>query len=187
MPRHRSLHHRYGRGASGLPSIRVRSGRQPLPLIRRGCYSAELPQDNNRQARQEATDARAAARRGPSPDGCRPATHPLRGNELRALRQLQRESAGGPFLFVSERGAPFTTAGFAKMVQRAGEAAELDFKAHAHVLRHACGYGRRIRAATSGGIRTLSRARHATRTHDQMAKMEPAITRNVICIIFSED
>jgi hypothetical protein len=42
-----------------------------------------------------------------------PATHPLRGNELRALRKLQRESAGGPFLFVSERGAPFTTAGFA--------------------------------------------------------------------------
>jgi hypothetical protein len=52
MPRHRSLHHRYGRGASGIPSIRVQSGRQPLPLIRRGCYSAELPQDNNRQARQ---------------------------------------------------------------------------------------------------------------------------------------
>jgi integrase len=50
-----------------------------------------------------------------------PSTHPLRGNELRALRQLQRESAGRPFLFVSERGAPFTTAGFVKMVQRAGE------------------------------------------------------------------
>jgi hypothetical protein len=33
---------------------------------------------------------------------------PLRGNELRALRQLQREGPGGPFLFVSERGAPFT-------------------------------------------------------------------------------
>jgi integrase len=67
-------------------------------------------------------------------------THPLRGNELRALRRLQRESPGGPFLFVSERGAPFSTAGFAKMIQRAGEAAGLDFKAHPHMLRHACGY-----------------------------------------------
>jgi hypothetical protein len=27
----------------------------------------------------------------------------------------------------------------------------------------------------------------ALATHDQMAKMEPAITRNVICIMFSED
>lgn len=94
---------------------------------------------------------------------------PLRGNELRALRQLQRESAGGPLLFVFERRAPFTTAGFAKMVQRAGEAAELDFKAHTHVLRHACGYGRRIRATTSGGIRTLSRARHAARIESAQA------------------
>jgi integrase len=69
-----------------------------------------------------------------------PATHPIRGDELRALRRLQRESPGGPFLFVSERGAPFTTAGFAKLVERAGNAAGLAFKAHPHMLRHACGY-----------------------------------------------
>jgi hypothetical protein len=30
-----------------------------------------------------------------------------------------------------------TTAGFARMVERAGEAAGLDFKAHPHMLRHA--------------------------------------------------
>ena len=59
---------------------------------------------------------------------------------MRALRRLQRESPGGPFLFVSERGAPFTTAGFAKLVERAGNAAGLAFKAHPHMLRHACGY-----------------------------------------------
>ena len=69
-----------------------------------------------------------------------PATHPIRGDEIRALRRLQRESSPGPFLFVSERGAPFTTAGFAKMVERAGIAAKLEFKAHPHMLRHACGY-----------------------------------------------
>jgi hypothetical protein len=40
-----------------------------------------------------------------------PATHPLRGDELRALRKLQRESAASPFVFTSERGAPFATAG----------------------------------------------------------------------------
>jgi integrase len=49
-----------------------------------------------------------------------PATHPLRGDELRALRKLQRESPASSFVFVSERGSPFSTAGFAKMVERAG-------------------------------------------------------------------
>ena len=34
-----------------------------------------------------------------------PATHPIRGDEIRALRRLQRESPQSPFLFVSERGA----------------------------------------------------------------------------------
>jgi site-specific recombinase XerD len=43
-------------------------------------------------------------------------------------------------VFTSERGAPFTRAGFAKTVERVGEAAGLGFKAHAHMLRHACGY-----------------------------------------------
>jgi len=70
-----------------------------------------------------------------------PAMHPIRGDELRALRRLQREQdPKSPFVFTSERGAPFTTAGFARMVERAGEAAGLKFKAHPHMLRHACGF-----------------------------------------------
>jgi type 1 fimbriae regulatory protein FimB/type 1 fimbriae regulatory protein FimE len=69
-----------------------------------------------------------------------PSTHPLRGDELPALRRLQRESETSPFVFVSERGSPFTTAGFARMVERAADAAGLELKAHPHMLRHACGY-----------------------------------------------
>ena len=69
-----------------------------------------------------------------------PGTHPLTGRELRALRQLQRESDSSPFVFTSERGAPFTAPGFSRMVERAGIAANLGIKAHAHMLRHACGY-----------------------------------------------
>ncbi len=70
-----------------------------------------------------------------------PSTHPVLGDELRALRRLQREQESkSPFVFTSERGAPFTTAGFARMVERAGTLAKLSFKAHPHMLRHACGY-----------------------------------------------
>jgi integrase len=70
-----------------------------------------------------------------------PSTHPIRGDELRALRRLAREQdLKSPFVFTSERGAPFTTAGFARMVERAGAVAGFEFKAHPHMLRHACGF-----------------------------------------------
>jgi integrase len=70
-----------------------------------------------------------------------PSTHPIVGDELRALRRLQREQEPKlPFVFTSERGAPFTSAGFARMVERAGIEAKFGFKPHPHMLRHACGY-----------------------------------------------
>jgi hypothetical protein len=83
-----------------------------------------------------------------------PATHPLRGDELRALRKLQRESPASSFVFVTERGSPFTTAGFAKMIERAGVEAGFDFKAHPHMLRHACGF-----ALANAGHDTRARRR----------------------------
>jgi integrase len=70
-----------------------------------------------------------------------PATHPLTGKELRALRRLQREQElKSLFVFTSERGTPFTKRGFQAMVERAGEAAGFDMKIHRHMLRHACGF-----------------------------------------------
>jgi integrase len=70
-----------------------------------------------------------------------PATHPIVGDELRALRRLQREqNPKSSFVFVSERGSPFTTAGFLRLVERAGERAKFAFPVHPHMLRHACGF-----------------------------------------------
>jgi type 1 fimbriae regulatory protein FimB/type 1 fimbriae regulatory protein FimE len=66
-------------------------------------------------------------------------THPLLGDELRMLRVLKRE-AKSPFIFVSERGAPFSIAGVAKLIERAGIEAKMPFKVHPHMLRHACGF-----------------------------------------------
>jgi integrase len=63
-------------------------------------------------------------------------THPLLGDELRALRVVKRE-ATSPFVFASERGAPFSTSGWAKLIERAGVEAKLPFPVHPHMLRHA--------------------------------------------------
>lgn len=73
--------------------------------------------------------------------GSTDAVHPIRGDELRALRRLRREQEPrSAFVFTSERGAPFTAAGFLRMVQRAGETAKLGFPVHPHMLRHATGF-----------------------------------------------
>jgi len=73
--------------------------------------------------------------------GSAESVHPLSGRELRALRRLKRDQdPASPFMFTSERGSPFTTAGFRKMVARLGVAARFDFPVHPHMLRHACGY-----------------------------------------------
>lgn len=66
--------------------------------------------------------------------------HPLKGDELRALRQLRRDNKHARFVFLSERGQPFSEAGFQKMVVRLGEAADLGLPIHAHMLRHSAGY-----------------------------------------------
>jgi integrase len=69
-----------------------------------------------------------------------PSTHPIHGDELRALRRLYRESPPSSFVFISERGTPFTPAGLARMLQRAEATAGLELKIHPHMLRHGCGY-----------------------------------------------
>jgi Phage integrase family len=78
-----------------------------------------------------------------------PSTHPI--------RRLQREQKPkSPFVFTSERGSPFTTAGFARMIERAGKVAKLAFKAHPHMLRHACGMRSRTEDTIHGHCRLTS-------------------------------
>lgn len=69
-----------------------------------------------------------------------PSVHPLQGDEMRALRRLKREAPHSEFVFLTERKGPFSTAGFARLVERAGAEAGLPFKAHPHMLRHSTGY-----------------------------------------------
>jgi type 1 fimbriae regulatory protein FimB/type 1 fimbriae regulatory protein FimE len=107
-----------------------------LVAYRHGLRAAEVV-----DLRWDQVDFRCAALHVRRVKAGTPSTHPILGDELRALRRLQREQEPkSPFTFTSERGAPFTPAGFARMVERAGIEAKLGFKAHPHMLRHACGY-----------------------------------------------
>ena len=67
-------------------------------------------------------------------------THPLRGLELRALRQLQKKYPSSSYLFVSERGTVMAAATARGIIKRAGKSAELSLSVHPHMLRHACGF-----------------------------------------------
>lgn len=67
-------------------------------------------------------------------------THPLRGPELRALRQLQREYSDSAYLFVSERKAALAAATARGIIERAGRVAGLPLSVHPHMLRHSCGF-----------------------------------------------
>ena len=69
-----------------------------------------------------------------------PSVHPLQGDELRALRRLQRERQPSSHVFTTERGGPMTPKGFNTAMHRIGERAGMPFPVHPHMLRHATGY-----------------------------------------------
>jgi integrase len=70
----------------------------------------------------------------------KPSVHPLRGDEIRALRELRRQFPDSAFVFPTERGGPFTPDAVNRLVKRIGERSGLGFPVHVHMLRHACGF-----------------------------------------------
>src|ERR1700674_3804786 len=63
--------------------------------------------------------------------------HPLTGRELRALRKLKNEQKPPScYVFMAERGSPFTPDGFYKLMIRLGEKAKIETSAGPHRLRH---------------------------------------------------
>jgi type 1 fimbriae regulatory protein FimB/type 1 fimbriae regulatory protein FimE len=70
----------------------------------------------------------------------KPSVHPLRGDEIRALRELRRQFPESSIVFATERGGPFTTDAINRQIKSIGARAELAFPVHAHMLRHGCGY-----------------------------------------------
>jgi type 1 fimbriae regulatory protein FimB/type 1 fimbriae regulatory protein FimE len=105
-----------------------------LIAYRHGLRASELV--NVRWDDLDLTTGRMHVRRA---KGGEASVHPIGGKEMRALRRLQRESSS-PYVFVSERGAPLSVAGYQRMVGRAGKAAKFPFLVHSHMLRHSTGY-----------------------------------------------
>ena len=56
-----------------------------------------------------------------------PATHPIEGDELRALRKLKRDYPQSRFVLQTERGGPLTRFTVNKLIARAGQKAGIPF------------------------------------------------------------
>jgi integrase len=69
-----------------------------------------------------------------------PSVHPLQGDEIRALRRLQREQGPSSHVFMTERAGPMTPKAFHALFCRIGARAKMPFPIHPHMLRHGCGY-----------------------------------------------
>jgi type 1 fimbriae regulatory protein FimB len=71
-------------------------------------------------------------------------THPLRGDELRAIAAWLKERARmkpvGKWFFVSEQRKPLHRATVNAALIKYSELAALPLRAHPHMLRHACGF-----------------------------------------------
>ena len=70
--------------------------------------------------------------------GGTPSVH--QGDEIRALRRLQRQHEASPYVFTSERGGPMSAKSFGTLFERLGRRAGMPFTIFPHMLRHACGY-----------------------------------------------
>lgn len=125
MLRHGALYGRYGHRDAAIILIAYRHGLRVSELV---------------ALRWDAVDFQAALLAVSRLKNGIPSTHPLRGVELRALRELRRDWPDSQYVFCSERGSPLTARTVRDIVARAGDAAGLLFPVHPHMLRHALGY-----------------------------------------------
>jgi type 1 fimbriae regulatory protein FimB len=118
---------------------RVRNFAMLLLAYRHGLRVSELV--NMRIADVDLDTSRLFVRRL---KGSLSTSHPLDGDEIRALRAWLRErintpSCNSPLVFLSERG-PMTRQAFNYICAEVGKRAGLNMKVHPHILRHSCGF-----------------------------------------------
>jgi integrase len=62
-----------------------------------------------------------------------PSVHPMQGDEIRALRRLEREQGPSSHVFMTERGGPMTPKAFHALFGRIGGRAKMPFAVHPHM------------------------------------------------------
>jgi integrase len=65
-----------------------------------------------------------------------PSVHPMQGDEIRALRRLQREQGLSSHVFMTERDGRMTPKAFHALFGRIGERAKMPFPVHPHNAGH---------------------------------------------------
>lgn len=122
-------------GAASRGRHPIRDSTAVLIAYRHGLRASELVGLNWNQVdwTQKALHVRRSKRGTPG-------MHPLRRDEVAALRSLVVDGEMTGPVFRSERGGPLTAGAWDHIVRRAGVAAGLSFPIHSHMLRHACGY-----------------------------------------------
>lgn len=118
---------------------RVRNYAMLLLAFRHGLRVSELI--NLRMADLDLNTGRLFVRRL---KGSLSTSHPLEGDEIRALRAWLRQRinapcCNSPLVFVSERG-PMTRQAFNYICAKIGKRAKLSINVHPHILRHSCGF-----------------------------------------------
>jgi integrase len=98
------------------------------------------PANSELRSREYLTPAEVEKLMNEARHGRKPSVHPLRGDEVRALRELRRQFPDSAFVFATERGGPFTPDAVNRLIKRIGERAGFEYQVHAHMLRHACGF-----------------------------------------------
>lgn len=83
----------------------------------------------------------------------KPSAHPLRGDEIRAMRELRRQFPDSAFVFATERGGPFTADAVNRLIKRIGARAGFPFQ----VTPTCCVTPAATRSPTRGTIRGLFR------------------------------
>ena len=112
--------------------------------------------------------------------GSRASVHTLKGDEVRALRQLHRE-AKGPHVFETERGGPFTRDALNKQLKNIAERAGFANNAvHFHMLRHGCGYalankGHDTRAIQQGRRSSARSVTDIVKAYAERVGLDPAL------------
>jgi type 1 fimbriae regulatory protein FimB/type 1 fimbriae regulatory protein FimE len=99
-----------------------------------------------------------------------PSVHPMQGDEIRALRRLQREQELSSHVFMTERDGPMTPKAFHALFGRIGARAKMQFPIHPQTSPNTCPTRRRS-IPTRSQLRRMFSPNRRIRHHHPFFKL----------------